>query len=210
MIHQLQKRTLPKYSTHRKRNGKAKYKQYYFYKQLCCVWTHGVTNPSHLQKYILLVEQAGVRNSLFLRKHHLVVRFKLVWISCFPHCSNQWFHLYIQNAICELLWVRGYVHSTFPQQQLGHSIPLGTSTQCETYISVCVETLTCSHVDSELQSPTKHRTETHHDFTSNKTIMLSVDETCCPFVCWRTEEIMSFVAMRETGEKHILNLRSMR
>lgn len=209
MIYQLQKRTLPKYSTDRKRNGKAKYKHDYFYKQLCCVWTHSVTSPSHLQKYILLVEQAGVRNSLFLRKHHLADRIKLVWMSCFPHCSTGFIYTFKMPFVSCCEW-GGYVHSTFTQQQLGYSIPLGTSTQCETYVSVCVETLTCSHVDSELQSPTQHSTETHHDFTSNKTIMLSIDETCCPFVCWRSEEIMSFVAMREIGEKQILNLRSMR
>lgn len=42
-----------------------------------------------------------VHNSLCLRKHHLADHFKLVLISCFLHCSKQWFHLDIQNAICD-------------------------------------------------------------------------------------------------------------
>lgn len=106
----------------------------------------------------------------------------------------------------------GYVHPGFSQQKPGHQIPPGISTQCGTYISVCVETLICSSADSELQSPMQHGTGSHHDFTSDGTTTLSVDKTCCPFQCWRTEETMSFIAMREIliDEKHILNPRSMR
>lgn len=152
-----------------------------------------------------------VHSSLFPRKHHLADHPKLVLISCFPHCSKQRLHSDIQNAICgELAWVWGYVHSAFTPQKLGHSTSFGISTQCETYISVCVEALSCLHVDLELRSPTQLSTKTCHDFTSNGAITLAVDETCCPFACRRTEDIMSFVAMWEIGGKRNLNLRSMR
>lgn len=117
-------------------------------------------------------------NSSFLSKHHFANHFKA---GLFPHYSKHWFHLDIQNTISEVLRVWGSLLLAFTQQKLHHSNPLAISTQCETYVSVCVETLTCSYIESEVQSPIQQSTKTHCDFTSDRTI--TVSETCCPFLC---------------------------
>lgn len=114
-------------------------------------------------------------NSSFLIKHHFADNFKA---ALFPQCSKQRFHSDIQNPVSEML---GSLLSALTQQKLHHPISLAISIQCETYISVCVETLTGTFIEPDVQRAMQQSTKTHHDFTSDGTITLSVEK--CPFLC---------------------------
>lgn len=170
---------LQKHSTHWKRNQRVKYKQHCFLPvALLCLGTwcyqsflfakpHFITGASW--DYAILHFSVNITLQIICRP----ISTLLQAVVSFRH-----------SKYC--LWGPGSVGLSALGLNPAENAPFNISWYQHSLwnLRLCLcGNITCSYIESDVQSSIQQSTKTHHDFTSDGTI--TVSETCCPFLCWK-------------------------